>query len=1110
MSGKSTAVNPCWGRDSQWGCWTDPANGNSQTIAINFRYDAHGMPIAHDTPNAAAPTNYDKYFTDHVGNVLDIDAADVKPGACVAKKSEITTCYILDQYAIQWAWNGGGGTLQSWDASTGDWTVYCNLVDPTTGAAVRGYALAFENNLTEPRLWFQTREGNIYYASPEDPCGTLTLLGNSGIRAQPCFDFDPSGRLLIGDGVNVYEIDQNTGAATSLGRLIDSRDGLTLSVGPGDWMFGPDGSWYMMARDNAGAQHGLCTGTVLWKINPGTLVATRVSGATSCSPSSGTGSSWFAGGRYLLSTSGGTIYEYNEYSDTWSVLTNAPNGINDLAAQWIIPEPIPVTGFIEWDENGNCTTELKTYTVDPVTLELSCDDFEPPLPGYFDPTCQTKGNPFVNDPTDPESGGSSGCDSCPDEVWIEGCSDAGKTLYRRYYDPAGTQLTSYLYGTLTEPNPAQPPGFSFYPCGSVLTADVTITPFCDDDNNKTVYRREEDSVITWFDETGNIPEPANLTPGECPSTDPNLATTDQEICLGGNPAVRRTIEIYVPDMDGLPVLDSTQIIYFDQAGTIWDSDSSIDAEPTGWFLGECTKSYIDFRFEQLCELADEKLLLIDSGGGFAEYSFYDQSLVNVPLSIASAGGSADPDNFLLYNFVSPNQLVVTDVNTKTIVNAVTLTGATGTEPLTFSAAAFDVNDGFLYSQDTAGADRGIYRTNVVTGVVTFFSTYSGVSGNGTSMAIDFNGNLYLMGSAGRVYEIDRATGAGTLVYTSTGGIANGATFDADGFLYLTGGNNTYKVNLLTGTEENIIDNWGPGANSIAYYRTKAESPSCFFRKYGVTETGDIEYLSDHYISDGSIRNIAGSVGCCNGSEGSEDSETAITNFPTETLCDSSEGFKVESTRDLIKYWELSASGLGALRRRTWNTSEPASPVTTAQGANLREAFDLTQAPNTDGTVTNLNLDDINNTGSLRDYEVIDGYLIVSEPVIARYEGGTEGYWAVEIGVCCGSLQLATETAEQESPQFTIPAGIHAVRMWNIDAGGTNSTHGLEVSNDGGASWANNNSPSQIQLSTSKPSWICKHGYICDGNYYQVDGVTQFAIDNSISLCEPTCNANAVV
>ncbi len=162
----------------------------------------------------------------------------------------------------------------------------------------------------------------------------------------------------------------------------------------------------------------------------------------------------------------------------------------------------------------------------------------------------------------------------------------------------------------------------------------------------------------------------------------------------------------------------------------------------------CADQYLDFRIETLCEKDAEFLLLIDSGGAFARYSFFTEQWESVTtLSVPSAGGSADYDNFRLYNFVAPDILTTVDVNTDTQLPDTTLTTTDGS-PLTFSAGAFDPNDGFLYSHD----NTNVYRTNVTTGDVSFYVALLGVAGLGTSMAIHPDGRMVVMGSAGRVYR----------------------------------------------------------------------------------------------------------------------------------------------------------------------------------------------------------------------------------------------------------------------------------------------------------------------------------------------------------------------
>ena len=815
------------------------------------------------------------------------DYASVTLGVCEIDRMYVDTCFLPDQYAIQWAW-AGNGQLQSYDPITGEWTEWGQTIDPATGNVVGGYALAFKNDAVEPVIYFQ-RSGKLYKADPADPINTFQLIGATlpaAPSSYPCFAFDPSGRLLAGiaSGSTVVEIDPTTGAATNIGALIDVRDGANLQAGPGDWYFDPNGDWFLMARDTRGALFGeACVDTVLWKIDPATLEAVRIS--NECSPISGTGAEWLAAGIALLSHSNGTLSQYNSGSGEWSAFPNsAPQAINDLSAQWIIPEPIKVFGFVDKDTplEDQCEDCLYTMAQNEDTFVLECRPFTLAIPGTFG-KCEADPNPFVSDPFSPVAGETT---IRSDQVWREGCSDAGPTKWRTFYDEAGVASAEYLYGTLSTPTSLKPEGFTCFECGKVVVTTETI-PHCDLNENKTVYRKEKsDGSVVWFDENGEIPEPDLFEIGECPDVNALLPVEEQTICFEEEAYIRQTKEQYVENAaTGLPELQNYQIVYYNEAGVLFDSgildpDQSVPAgEPSGWTLGDCVSPYVAFEVRQLCEKDDKKLLLVDSGGAFAEYSFADGSLLNIPsLQVPSAGSGADPDNFVLYALTQQDNLQTIDVNTKTLISEVPLFTNDGS-PLGFSAAHF--YDGVLYAADSGTGGWRLYTVDLITAEVSSFNgPWSGISGSGTSLAINpVDGKFYITGSSGRVYEVGSAalaSGAATLVYDSPGNTANGATFDTDGILYLTGGPNTYAIDNL-GTpavsEELIIDSFPAGANSITFYRTQAQNPACFFRRYGVLQDGTWEYISDHYVSDFSVRNIAGAVDCCDACDGESSTST---------------------------------------------------------------------------------------------------------------------------------------------------------------------------------------------------------------------------------------------
>ena len=456
-------------------------------------------------------------------------------------------------------------------------------------------------------------------------------------------------------------------------------------------------------------------------------------------------------------------------------------------------------------------------------------------------------------------------------------------------------------------------------------------------------------------------------------------------------------------------------------GVIIDCDETIKAElfdqdvrivgaknPIPVFQVAQCGDYIRTEDVKLCEIDARYLLLIDSGGVFGRYSFYTKSWEEVStLSVSSAGGSADVDNFLLYNFVAPDQMTVIDVNTDTQLPNVTLIDgvinpAVTTNPKTFSAASFRDADGKLYAQDTSGVDAGLYCVNVQTGEVDFITTITGVSGNGTSIAIDnTTDTLYVNGST-LSYQVDWVTGVATQV-ANPPIQPNGSTFDTDGNWYVTQGNNTYYLPAgLDGNDPTnwvqIIDDFTAGANSIAYYEVEAQQPSCFFRRYGILEDGTREIIGDFNVIDDSPRTVVGDVDCCECACGSSDGSSdtiAISNLPTETLCDGSTGYKVESTCNLIGYYQRDL-GNGLLTNKEWTnigSSVPTNEQTTETGKSIRENFDFNVTPDINNTSNTLALNDTNNTGGITDVQIKEGYIIVSPENAGEYRYTTisEGF-----------------------------------------------------------------------------------------------------------------------
>lgn len=175
---------------------------------------------------------------------------------------------------------------------------------------------------------------------------------------------------------------------------------------------------------------------------------------------------------------------------------------------------------------------------------------------------------------------------------------------------------------------------------------------------------------------------------------------------------------------------------------------------------------------------------------------------------------------------------------------------------------------------------------------------------------------------------------------------------------------------------------------------------------------------------------------------------------------------------------------GQLRNREWETTQSAFPTTagTAEGRSVREAHDFSLPTTVDSLVSSIALNDTNNIAGLLDIQVIEDYVVVSQPVIGEYFGSSEGYWAFELGACCGDLELLAESGgfnATRTMRFEIPAGVHKIRIWNIDSAGSNSSATFRYSVDGGATFITDNTPPMIKFSTVKPEEKCVQVKVCE-------------------------------
>jgi len=183
-----------------------------------------------------------------------------------------------------------------------------------------------------------------------------------------------------------------------------------------------------------------------------------------------------------------------------------------------------------------------------------------------------------------------------------------------------------------------------------------------------------------------------------------------------------------------------------------------------------------------------------------------------------------------------------------------------------------------------------------------------------------------------------------------------------------------------------------------------------------------------------------------------------------------------------------SDGTPGVINREWHDTAPTIPIadsTTAAGRAFRLAHDFSLPTTTSSVNTNLNLNDTDNTAGELDVQVLDTVITVPAGGIwIRYTGGSEGYWAIEVGFCCGQLQLIDELGYQDrtsniaevGPVF-LPEGQHNFRAWNIDSGGTSSAHTVSYSTDG-TTFANT-LPAGATLTTDKREVECLEVDGCD-------------------------------
>lgn len=205
---------------------------------------------------------------------------------------------------------------------------------------------------------------------------------------------------------------------------------------------------------------------------------------------------------------------------------------------------------------------------------------------------------------------------------------------------------------------------------------------------------------------------------------------------------------------------------------------------------------------------------------------------------------------------------------------------------------------------------------------------------------------------------------------------------------------------------------------------------------------------------------------------------------------------------------------GDLRSREWNLGPRNTQLQTIEeGGQDRTSFDFSLPTTVDTTWSNLGLDDTNSDSTIKDAQVVEGYIVATEERLVRWTGGSAGYLAVELGRCCAEYELVLEAATGDNninptAAIVIPKGIHKIRLWNIDDW-SNTSRTLQYSLDGGAIFVSDNTPPDIQLSRIKPNEVCKEVKVCKDTGAFVDLLTGEAVDPANCYkCSVLCEDNS--
>ena len=216
--------------------------------------------------------------------------------------------------------------------------------------------------------------------------------------------------------------------------------------------------------------------------------------------------------------------------------------------------------------------------------------------------------------------------------------------------------------------------------------------------------------------------------------------------------------------------------------------------------------------------------------------------------------------------------------------------------------------------------------------------------------------------------------------------------------------------------------------------------------------------------------------------------------------------------DIHTFWTREGLAAG-LRNREWSTALPGLTIGSIDEAiDLVDNFDYSIAPTVDTVITaNIAaLNDGNNSGSVLDFQRREGFIVVDEPVYVRWTANSEGSIIVDLGLCGSEYQRVIAKSKPVGVEFTdsvyLPAGVHKIRLFNIDNDGTNSYWVAQSSQDD-INFVNDNTVLDDIASTTAVFSKCKTVKICKPSGTAYDYITGEVVDTSLLMsCPIDCEA----